>query len=261
MNQQIDMKNNELKREYQNYMNTLIKKGLCHENLSVPMTIKLHEKYYDPNIPTIMVLGQETNHFGDEFKLFNQVTVENMEAVIKDLLGNYEWRLCEYLNSYEADTAPFFRFLKELKKRLNNEFNMVWDNLYRHSYFNDEEGVRLYGKIDPKLYDALLLEQKQLLHAEIDIIKPDYLVFLTGHGLDHGIENILDVSVTKEKIFRDGSVELKLEGSLSNIPTLRTYHPGYLNRKSQQFEDVLNWIVNTIRKKERDHYGMVFTQS
>lgn len=220
--------------------------------LSEPFFVGIPE-YTDKNKPLIMVVGQETDLFGDVKKIVDEkgnINIKNLKKsqdwtikAVSLLNGSKEEKWNDYDNNLQTvklRSKPFFNFLKELAKY----YNVCWNNLDKIHYtailkkamysedakimdeFNKEthKTVTLYYE-DEKVIGDKYFEDKSLLQKEIEIIEPDYILFATGPNYKKSMDTQI------------GKIFDKTPNSNTAVVTAKdkqyfwTYHPQYLQRK------------------------------
>ena len=118
-------------------------------------------------------------------------------------------------------------------------FELCWNNVDKLHRYKDKESTTTTETLTVE-YEKQLSAQygadcKSLLQREIEIVKPDAVVFLTGPNYRVTMctafgmpDNALDADrPTKTNICSEISKILNLD-----MPVFWTYHPGYLSRNS-----------------------------
>ena len=233
----IDAINSELEAHYNNYFPIMkIETESSLEKLSVPILMKVDKSYYDPTKPTIMVFGQEVNVWGDE-KFHRYIDIEDNEReAITSIMNHYQWQL----QTLKTKRSLFIKAFLKVKEELGDKYNILWNNIYKYSY----DGKRTWDYIKGDDYEKILAHQQPLMKHELELFQPVGMIFFTGHGLDKAIEKNLDATISKKRIFENGSVEIELKSEFSisqNMKVFRTYHPQYLARKNN-LDSILEYI-------------------
>jgi len=202
-----------------------------------PLFLKSHEGYENAEIK-IMFFGQETNGWGDY----------EHGKTIEEIINSYE----EFFISgycYEHYRSPFWNGIKQIIKSLqernaNKKIGHLWNNIVKMGY---------NGKNFPhKFYDDIVKPHlNKIIVEEIKILKPDYIVFLTGPDY---CQIINDVFGTPERKPVEGFKTNELcEVVISNekMPSVKKsfsiYHPGYLQWKGKDVrENYFNKIIEEI---------------
>lgn len=175
------------------------------------------------NINTdVMIFGQETNTWYNDIK------------DIDKLIEIYS----KFLNDNLRSNTPFWQCFRKWLGDENSVF--VWNNLSKMDY-NSNGNRSILNCPEQK---EILKKSAELIKQEIEIIQPKIIIFLSGPRYDFIIQNYLGakkkdiLEIAKENQL----CEFELEG-FENIKSFRAYHPGYLNRRG----DLKNKIVEFLR--------------
>lgn len=169
----------------------------------------------------IMIIGQQTKGW--------YCDVEDVDAHMK---GYEEFNFGE--NYYNT---PFWSFFHKIGSALlDRGYRSVWANINRF----DLEADRPTGEVEEKMY-----ELDFLLVKEIEILKPDSCIFLTGPSFDERLRSIFP-GIEFDSV-RDWDTRKFCRLSHSSLPqkTYRTYHPNYL-RRSKLEATVLTDLIDAI---------------
>ena len=130
-------------------------------------------------------------------------------------------------------------------KNKEKKIGYLWNNLVKAG--KDSKGFpwNWYEEIIKPNFNKLILK-------EIDILKPDYIVFFTGPNSSNGpYDNVLDhifSNPNRKKVSGFNDNEL-CEIEIKNVKkSFRTYHPTYLlrNNKERPYKDFIKKIVDEI---------------
>jgi hypothetical protein len=189
-------------------------------NLMGPLLMSETKEYENSKIK-LLIIGQETNGWGK----YSENIKQGMEHYLSFDLGS------EYYSS------PFWNVTRKIEKILgNNKYSCAWTNLNKF----DDNSDRPVGEVEKKIseIDSLLVD-------EIQILKPDIVIFFTSHHFDNRIKNIFKGiefnSLESFTLNQCSSLKHK------NLPKncYRTYHPNYLRRSGLEAE-FLELIKGTI---------------
>jgi len=170
-----------------------------------PLFLKSYEHYENADIK-VMIFGQETNGWddGDAYEGF--------------FISGYCYRY----------SGHFWNGIKKIKslleeKNAGKNIGYLWNNVVKMGY--NRKGF------PHKFYDVIVKPHlNNLIAKEIAILKPDYIIFLTGHGYDWVLDDIF--SKPERKTFDGFSNKELCEITIPNVKkSLRTYHPKYLYSK------------------------------
>lgn len=212
-----------------------------NQKAAYPLLIAVPEEYTKADV-RLMVFGQETNGYGT----YGDVECEH---VVNDLLWEeegYNWFFGE--KRCYASSAPFFNTAKQLitslqKKNTGKQISYLWNEVIK---------MGLAGKTHPGTtsywYDTIIKPHLNgLILKEIDLLKPDFLVFFSGPDYDRYIGDIFG---NPEKKPVNGFSEREMcEFVIPNVKkTFRTYHPNYLyhNNPSRPKEDFIDALVEKL---------------
>ena len=223
--------------------NNLIKNR--KNKLVYPLFIHPTDEYINSDIK-IMIFGKETNGW---YGIYG----EDVNKDVESIMGEYN----EFFGTKDCYKrgGQFWKMFKYLINEINKnnkekKIGYLWNNLVKAG--KDSKGFprNWYEEIIKPYFNKLILK-------EIDILKPDYIVFFTGPNSSNGpYDNVLN------NIFRkpDGSkpnrkeingfTERELcEIEIKNVKkSFRTYHPTYLlrNNKQKPYKDFIKKIVDEI---------------
>ncbi len=241
------------------------------------------------NRPLIMVIGQETNGWGDisnfnsekeheflikikemkkEPKIENSIRIRHYYGEAFTLLQIDKWvyvdkdkpvppyygrydniekkYLCDEIKKHA--TGQFWKFISCLN---NKRYNVCWNNLDKIHYKTDKKKcIKLYNEDEKFLHRDIEYGKKKqsLLMHEIDIVEPDYIIFLTGPNYKDSMVEALEMKdLLKPSI--DAPIKyFSVKNSRGkNIPAIWTYHPGYFGTLQQKCE-VKNEIMKVLNK-------------
>lgn len=226
-------------------------------------------EYEDKEKPLIMVVGQETDLYGNIENIINT----NGNMIEENIARSQNWVIqaticingaednCQWEN-YKGETqsihiksTPFFSFLRELSQ----SYNVCWNNLDKIHYtaeidvvdYNNgklkkkEKAVTLYVKDEKTLFGQQIDNGKTLLESEIDIVKPDMVLFVTGPNYKESMEYQMGELFNKKP---NGEENLIVEAKAGDIKYYWTYHPVYLSR-IKRTDKVIESLKNLLPEK------------
>ena len=218
------------------------------EKSTDPLFICVSEDYLNADI-RLMIFGQETNGWGNEF-----ITNNNIDEML-DLLINGDGDNPYYLGykgffsekaCYKLKT-PFWKLVSEFifdLQTANQEkkIDYIWNNVIKMGKSEIGFPNDWYNDIIKPYFNNLIIK-------EIDILKPDFIVFFSGYKYDKYLNDIFGILPKKSIIgFREKEL---CEIEIPNIKkAFRTYHPGFLNRNNQNrpYSDYFKAIIEEINK-------------
>jgi hypothetical protein len=182
-----------------------------------PFLIKTLENYHSADIK-IMFFGQETNTW-----------YNNLPFNVDELMRKYHDFFDDITNRDAEIRRPFFqmyRSLREIAKIDKTEKSgFVWNNVLKIGK-RDGKGTPSKAIID------MTFKNFDVLQSELNILKPDLLVFFSGPDYDRFIRQSLGnfTIINLENCENRKGCSLKFENNYNPAHAIRTYHPGYLRR-------------------------------
>lgn len=205
----------------------------------------------------IMFVGQEPNGYGQintfdsELCLCDNGIKEHIKksqeyAKAFTLLNigaqtNASWK------NYDNQETPLRKNNRAFWKLMNsfsNDYDICWNNLNKLFYTARDEVsneripcIALFSKDEEFLNRPLASVGKSLLLYEIEVVKPDYIVFITGPKYVESMNTALN---------RTDLVFDRNQNSffVNDIPSLWLYHPNYI----KEYEHIRQCIVELLSK-------------
>lgn len=232
---------------------------------ALPLLLWLHDcEAYEKADIKVMIFGRENNNWNDGNRkdlpngTYN-FDLQTNDDIIAEIMGNDT--VCGICDTYENYCKPDSKERKTLftkrmlclveKIRLalpGRIVECVWNNIHKVGRGAACNG-HCCGKPTAEI-QQIVKQRFNVVPDEIDILKPDIVIFLTGRYADNAIMNIF--GITKDEFVPvKGSSELFLDRI--NIPNVkyaaRTIHP---SRKSNEtlnshFEALINDIKATFK--------------
>jgi hypothetical protein len=208
-----------------------------------PLFIHVSDEYAAADV-RLMVFGQETNTWGG--CNYDGYDDPDMVSYLIDSEGEDD---CDYKSFFTEKACYRYggHFWNLVKKFIGNfqaanngkNINYIWNNLIKMGLTRNNPGTTPYW------YDNIIkLYFNDMILREIDILKPDFLVFFTGPNYDRYINDIF--GKPQKNMVSDFSENELCEFVIPNIKKVfRTYHPGYLyrNNSKRPYNDYINTIV------------------
>lgn len=193
--------------------------------------VKDEDDYWNADI-RVMIFGQETNDWGDDFN----GDISNIVSIYEEFFST--GRCFRYGGQFWNGIS---RFISMLKSSVGDKkVSFLWNNLIK----TGKSGMK--GRPPAYIYQVEK-DSFNVIKAEIEILKPHLIIFLTGPNYDGIINNRLSI-VKYKKI--DGFNERQLAGiEMDSVKcALRTYHPNYLWRHgiNTYYEAMIDHINKTI---------------
>lgn len=187
----------------------------------------------------IMVVGKEANGWD------NRGNTEQSMALTKEFLLGSAYR------------SPFWNFAHEFECALNgpkdfNQNHVFYSNIFRISNNGNPKQLVSYHFLD-LMWEYL--DTLQTVKSEVQIVRPDVVLFLTGPYYDGALQYIFGDLETKQAL--PGYTERKISRLVHpELPphSYRLYHPDYALRHK---ELLWNNLINLL--KEKIHNNQFFS--
>lgn len=196
-----------------------------------PLLIQTNEEYFNATTK-IIFFGQETNGWGkDEINngIFEEGT--NIDSVINIYNSFYLQK------GYEKYGKSFWNFIKVLKNnKVDKKNGFIWNNVLKIGKIGistPQQGLINYT-----------IDYFNVLPQEIEILKPNILLFLSGPKYDKYIEkSVGNFTIVPIDGFTTNELCILKFDIIKVDLALRTYHPRGMDYKGQE---VKNRITNKI---------------
>ena len=214
------------------------------EQPAYPLLLKINEENYRNADLRIMIFGQETNSWEHEVSSelipMNQ-SIDFTEQTVNAFMDYYRLFLNNKLTQ-KGIKSPFWNAHNKIYENLTGrKVDIVWNNIYKignklKDHNRPHESIR---QMENASFDVI--------SNEIEILKPDVLVFFTGPNYEARVNKKFHINETNE-ISGVPIRELAKISIANEILAYRTYHPGYLQRKET---DYLKLIINEFKGYNR----------
>lgn len=202
-----------------------------------PLLLKVNEERYNKAELKVMVFGQETN--GWEHQVCPIVTpVEQSSEIIDITVKGFMDYYRKFLDGWGIN-SPFWHYLKRIQNTLSvslpdKTIEIVWNNIYKI-------GNKEKGKNRPvKLIRDFENEYFNLIREEIEILKPDVIIFLTGPNYENRVKKIFPIVSSIPLVSSIRQEELSKFQFENGVSAYRTSHPNYLQlSKKAKYIDFL----------------------
>lgn len=218
-------------------------------NISYPFLTGVMEQYIDSD-KRIMIIGQETNGWN----------IYKPDWTIQD---SRQWTidyLCYQLKYYtnadlkekfgRRNSSPFWSFFKAFS---NKGIVPCWNNVDKAQRNISGKTASLTEEIEIALNQKLPYTNKTLLQKEIEILKPNAIVFITGPSYRVTMEKALNLKENSlsgyEPTYSNGCMNISNPVNLE-APTFWTYHPRHIaSRKNALSRDkIVETIIDSFKK-------------
>ncbi|MBP5781212.1 MAG: hypothetical protein J6X34_08265, partial [Clostridia bacterium] len=201
--------------------------------------------HFDEKYPTVLFVGQETNGWGAYAPSFGEEDIVKSQEYVREFLeNNIDIRYTKELYGFNS----FWNFIRDIYDRVGKRINVVWTELDKIHYSCEQKKcVRLWQEDREYLNGPLANNNKSILQLEIEIIKPDYIVFLTGPQLKY--RKSMSVALGIEKILtqRPQSVHDVFVFSAYNAKCLWIYHP---NARGFKIPEIAEKLAQKIKNRQ-----------
>ena len=181
----------------------------------------------------VLFVGQETNGW---------YTVEDILRPQKGLEEALLWyREFALADNHPAARSPFWTFHRKVAAGLGLDWRAIlWSNLIRFDGTALPNGCG--SLVDHPCEAALLDLQRGVLSYEIDSLRADTVIFLTGPNYDHVIRS--EFGDAEFSAVGQDSVRLlsQVKSHSRRTRMIRTYHPAYL-RRAGLFDRVAEEVI------------------
>jgi len=200
--------------------------------LDGPQLMYCREENYNNSNLKILFVGQESNSWKGDI-------IENTE----DLMNQYK-------NFNFSNNSPFHNYIHWINGIINPNcnHNFLFTNVTKFCLFNEATGDGY--PLDNITFEKTI-EHFNVLKGEIEITKPDIVIFFSGPNYDEKIKFQFDEELTFKPVFHDIAEKklAKVSGSILPKHTYRTYHPKYLQINKQGC--ILERLITHILKEEK----------
>ena len=240
--------NQQLKELYSEIFDkTTLTKYFGEEKLneySAPFLLNIDDSYLNSKIK-ILFVGKETNRWWGRLKNFidtndsidilqQRYKAEFFDSDVQSKNGN----ITKYKKESNWNT-PFFIEYKKVRKELldNVPGSLVWSNLLKFDNAKSTSYSR-NTKDDKKVVEI----SKQIFKRELEILKPNYIIFATGYIYDKKvIKEFFKNEITDSNVIEPKSL---WKFKIGDITCYRTWHPS--TRKYKATKNKLDYYIDII---------------
>jgi hypothetical protein len=226
-------------------------KKIFHPNdldkISAPHLLNIDQNYLETKTK-ILFVGKETNKWWG--KLRHYLEVDNAINILKQ---RYRVKFfggevpkssnIDVLKPYKAEkySTPFFTEYKKVSEALcgGKPGALVWSNLLKM----DLERGKKYSR-NSKSNEQIVSLSKEIFLKELEILKPDYIIFATSYTYDDIIKEFLADIIAESEVIEKRSL---WKFKIGDTTCFRTWHPStirYRAKKSkfEYYQDIINFI-------------------
>lgn len=207
--------------------------------LSAPFMISVSEEYLAAPV-RIMFVGKETNGWCGKLENYydGSLSIKAINVRYENQMSEKHWK------------GRFFQTLGRIAKELadNKPVAIVWNNLMKMDWDQSVRGSRTSINHSNDLYDLSL----KIFRFEIELLKPNVIIFGSGKSYDRAIKKSFPEYITKE-INKPKALWMF---EINDVICYRTRHPNA--RQSKSFDptvDCYTEIIERVRKQFPDIYS------
>ncbi len=178
----------------------------------------------------ILIMGQENNDWGGVFN-------NNIESRLQKYATFYQGRHYNYRGVFNNH---FNLLVNMLENRFQDKkLGFFWSNVIKVGKANQKGCPPSY------ILDATL-NKFDVLAQEIEIIKPNLILFLSGLNYDKFIKS--QINGLKIEPFKDYIIDEVAQLKIPNVNyAFRVYHPNKMNRLGKvRYEEIYTRIINEL---------------
>jgi hypothetical protein len=240
----------QLRNRYVNFQQSARLPKRLAVKASPPLLVLPHERWKSAKVK-LLIVGQETvrwqynpGEVGDSANpIANFWEFLQAKHGVGAMWSLYRWYALG--RAYPGLNSPFWRGFRLLSAAINGcEDSALWSNVFK---------VNVGGSVIENCKAAEISElrrvQKGLLNQEINILKPDVVVFLSGPRYDSTIQcDFPDMEISQFCRRWPKSAFGLIRAAGLPIRTIRTYHPEYLQRSRQLgiLSEISQWATGRI---------------
>lgn len=192
----------------------------------------------------IMIVGRETNDWLTSNKQFNSNVYD--EDYIQKLMDKSHNYFVKTMDGSQAQGAGFFNFLKKIANKSGKE-GLIWSNVYAFDYNKGH----INNSKNKNLINGVVKISEELLKAQIEILKPDYIIFATGNeGVQARRQYFPNDKLTDKKPVGGFKVEDLWSFKLPDNDAIcyRLHHPSAWGKKRKN--EIESYLIDLLPSKE-----------
>lgn len=209
-----------------------------------PFLINPWEEKYTKSRYKIMIIGKQTDGWTweENTDIKPQVLIENSLQLYKD-----------YKNASEDTGWMFWRAFYQILSGLQenaDRLSAIWGNLWKFDQYNYAE-EKVFSPT-PAFRDAII-SNLNILQNEIEICKPDAVIFFTSKYFDYDLKRQLN-GISFNSFNNDYSIDEFAKCTHPCLPekSYRTYHPDYLlhwrpKSNGERYSKIIELITDDIQ--------------
>jgi len=189
--------------------------------LSAPLLISISETYLCAPV-RVMFVGKETNGWCGKLGAFYAA-----EDAISPLMKSYQKQMGK-----PKWPGRFFQMLSRAARELNGAQAdaIAWTNLMRTDWAHGKG----FSRNSKKFSEALTKMSQEMLRFEVELLKPDVIIFACGTSYDSVIKETFPHRTNSEPIVKRALWQF----NVGKILCFRSQHPQAIRRKNSTFKPV-----------------------
>lgn len=224
------------------------------EKISAPHLLNIDSNYIDANIK-ILFVGKETNKWWGKLRHFietdNSINILKQRYKAKFFGGDVpSSKDINKTKKYKAEkyNTPFFTEYKKVNHAICDAKPgaVIWSNLLKMD-FDRNKGYSRNAKSNKNIVSL----SKEIFLKEIEILKPDYIIFATSYTYDKAvIKEYFEDKITKSEVIETKSM---WKFNIGDTICYRTWHPSTITyhaekTKLEYYQDIIGYILNRTHK-------------
>ena len=236
----------------------------CELAVAHPLFIRIDDEYENAKF-RVMIVGQETDGWIGDFS--SDKNRKSLDFILNDYysyLYNDEDKMCkEHYEDYtpsqrlkKKGQRPFwnqanFKFFQNgIQEGLKNDFggdsvSFIWNNVSKLGKVSRGKATKDLENIE----DTIL---KGLHKKELEILKPDVIIFTSGSSRDYLISERFGGDYSRPTIFTEKEIaKITFSPPYSNILALRTFHPNarsHVKTRKNRNKAIVEEVVSYLKK-------------
>ena len=189
--------------------------------LSAPLLISISAAYLRAPV-RVMFVGKETNGWWGKLSAYYAV-----EDSLAELMQRYQQQMGKLKWG-----GRFFQMLSRTARELNGAQAdaIAWTNLMR----TDREQGKGYSRNSKEFSAALTKMSQEMLRFEVELLKPDVIIFACGTSYDSVIKETFPHRTNSEPVVKRALWQF----NVGKILCFRSQHPQAVRRKNSTFKPV-----------------------
>lgn len=191
----------------------------------------------------ILIVGRETAGWQLDEKI--PIKAYDRNTIINSMTKSKSWVTSNLTGKHSKDEKgkTFFNFVRKVRDKCGDN-GILWANTFAVDYKKSTPNTKKLPKNHKKLFEIIKKLSKELLQAQIDILKPDFILFVGGKASLSAQKAYFPTLKGDGKCLKDDLPINYLEKFMFNkqdkpICYRTGYHPAYYKRNAQRALKVL----------------------